>query len=585
MDKTRELICLRMCDSDERGYFFSLPGAELYNYLDENSQLDMIYEGCNPTITGSGMFFYSHLDGAVMQFWDENSYKQTLHLKAYTETDNGDKYVFVLNVKQNRLNSAIEFYDGFYDLDYSVEDYDLPSDMNFAPFAFKNIYGNVVEDSDIQIEADNVELIVDSFTMKIRGIVTKYDVMYDELHGILLENNPQNLSVLKKEEVRSLEELPFKSFYYDNVIYFETKETENQVSYNQCKKMISSIRQLESQITMDKINGYLYKHFCGFLQIQERVKNIQDSIDELRDSAQSLQDMITGYKDNQYKLLLEQNKPENYKYYASMCLLIKNENAYLEEWLDNYDSIGIDHFYIYDNGSAVSIRSTIDNIKNGYYRDRCTVIDFSGKYKHMQYECYNNCLKKFGADNYWIGFADTDEFIMLKAGMNIRKFLNMFENNACVWIPWKVYNSNGHINKPDGLMTENYTNEVINPSGLYGKVFVQPFRIQKMYVHLAYGRYSRLDMPVNQTGETHCNSFNKLAAAYLHRDQELYPYAWCSHYITRSFEEWCDKVKRGSSDPNFKRKFYEFFQYNPDMEWLKHDEYVKKILHSVQGYY
>ena len=35
MDKGREIICLRICDSDERGFFFSLPGAELYSFLDD----------------------------------------------------------------------------------------------------------------------------------------------------------------------------------------------------------------------------------------------------------------------------------------------------------------------------------------------------------------------------------------------------------------------------------------------------------------------------------------------------------------------------------------------------------------------
>lgn len=584
MDKNREIICLRMCDSDERGYFFSLPGAELYNYLDENKQLDMIYEGFNPTIVGSNVFFQSHLDGVVMQFLERNSYKQTLHLKAYAETDNGNKYVFVLNVKQNRLNSAIEFFDGFYDLDYSVDDYDLPSDMNFAPFAFKNIYGNVIEDFDKQIEADNVELLVDTFTEKIRGVVTKYDVMYNDLHGILLESNQHILSILEKENVKNFDELPFKSFYYNNGIYLETKETENQSYYNQCKKIITSIRQLESQVTVDMINNYLYKQFYGFLQVQEDVKNKRSYIDELRKNAQSIQDRITEYKDNQYKLLLKQNKPKNYKYYASMCLLIKNENSYLAEWLDNYNNIGIDHFYIYDNGSTISIQSTIDKIKGGYYKDKCTVIDFSGKYKHTQYECYNHCLKNFGKDNYWMGFVDTDEFVMLKDGMTIQEFLHMFEGNACVWIPWKVYNSNGHVNKPNGLMTENYTNEIINPTGLYGKVFVQPFRIQKMYVHLAYGRYSRLDMPVNQTGETHCNSFNKISTAYLRGDQDLYPYAWCSHYITRSFQEWLEKIKRGSCDPNFRRKFNLYFDYNPELSYLKNDPNVIKMLDMVQGY-
>ena len=58
----------------------------------------------------------------------------------------------------------------------------------------------------------------------------------------------------------------------------------------------------------------------------------------------------------------------------------------------------------------------------------------------------------------------------------------------------------------------------------------------------------------------------------------------CNHYVTRSFEEWKNKILRGSCDPNFRRKFITYFSYNPELEYLKEDPEIIKILNSVQPY-
>ena len=34
-----------------------------------------------------------------------------------------------------------------------------------------------------------------------------------------------------------------------------------------------------------------------------------------------------------------------------MCALFKNEGRYLREWLEYHRLVGVDYFYLYDNGS------------------------------------------------------------------------------------------------------------------------------------------------------------------------------------------------------------------------------------------
>lgn len=45
------------------------------------------------------------------------------------------------------------------------------------------------------------------------------------------------------------------------------------------------------------------------------------------------------------------------------------------------------------------------------------------------------------------------------------------------------------------------------------------------------------------------------------------------HYYTKSYEEWLNKIKRGSCDPYYSRKYDEFFEYNPEMEYCRENTY------------
>ena len=74
----------------------------------------------------------------------------------------------------------------------------------------------------------------------------------------------------------------------------------------------------------------------------------------------------------------------------SVCLLIRDENEYLEEWLNWHRNIGIEHFYIYDNMSRIPISETIQDCSD------VTIIRWDHSYTAMQIEVYTDCLYRFG---------------------------------------------------------------------------------------------------------------------------------------------------------------------------------------------
>ena len=217
----------------------------------------------------------------------------------------------------------------------------------------------------------------------------------------------------------------------------------------------------------------------------------------------------------------------------SICLLTKNENRYLKEWVQYHLSIGIDHFYIYDNNDDAFVA---DEILKYFDEKYFTFIPWLIYHKHMQVEAYNDCLQRFGTDNEWIVFIDTDEFINCK---NIHEAMGRYEQYDYVRIPWVMYNADGQLYYIDTPVRERFkrTVEVDLPADYY-KSIVQPSKVDSMVVHDAV------------------SSSNNYV---LVNDIKL------NHYYTRSLEEWIEKINRGSCSPFSQRRYDEFFLYNPDL--------------------
>ena len=138
-------------------------------------------------------------------------------------------------------------------------------------------------------------------------------------------------------------------------------------------------------------------------------------------------------------------------YYLSIACIAKNEDLYLEEWVNFHRAAGAEHFFIYDNGSTVPIKQLLSKYINANIVD---VIDFPGKI--MQMPAYSHCLKNYGHLSKWIAFVDCDEFIVPKSNDDIKEVLKDYENYGGLVVNWLFFGSGGHITRPDGLVTENF---------------------------------------------------------------------------------------------------------------------------------
>lgn len=130
---------------------------------------------------------------------------------------------------------------------------------------------------------------------------------------------------------------------------------------------------------------------------------------------------------------------------STICLLVKNENDYINEWLEWHLNLGFERIFIYENDSEIPIRKSI----NKEYKSYCEITNWNkGKYSgHMQIEAYTDCIKKHKYETKWMAFIDADEFIRPLNNENINDFLKDYENYMGIYIEWLVYNANGLIKK------------------------------------------------------------------------------------------------------------------------------------------
>jgi len=235
----------------------------------------------------------------------------------------------------------------------------------------------------------------------------------------------------------------------------------------------------------------------------------------------------------------------------AICCIVKDENAYLAEWVDYHLKIGVEHFYIYDNGSKFSIAETLNQLGA---TSISTVTRISGKAK--QVKAYGHCLKKWGKYSKWIAFIDTDEFIVPKSSQgDLPLFLSDYESFGGLGINWQVFGSNGHLKRTHESQLTSFTMRATE--GFHVNKHIKCI-VQPQYVRAVANSHSFLfkedKFCVNENFERLTGEFSEVSVKKIQ----------LNHYYCRSLEEYQDKIKRGLGDTGRKRSIDEFYQHDKE---------------------
>lgn len=175
----------------------------------------------------------------------------------------------------------------------------------------------------------------------------------------------------------------------------------------------------------------------------------------------------------------------------SVALCVRDENrwlpSYLEYWLE---VLGVDHAYVYDN--RTEDRQILASILDPYVeRGQVTRIDWPFWWRNLhdqkqigQPPQEGHTLARFGADR-WIGFFDTDEFLLPPAG-DLRAVLDEYDPGrigaVAFKIRWCMYKgAKEHDQIADPLSELVHGRD--DPVNEKWKLFVSPERVRFMRFH------------------------------------------------------------------------------------------------------
>jgi hypothetical protein len=219
-------------------------------------------------------------------------------------------------------------------------------------------------------------------------------------------------------------------------------------------------------------------------------------------------------------------------HYLSAVVRVKDEARFLPEWLAHHFNLGIEHFYVYDNGSCDGTREAISP-----FVERGTVTYVYWPMVPVTPSCYVDFFERFGPTSKWVAFFDADEFLFERAPGAALQVLRGSEGRPAVAINWRYFGSAGYEAVPTGLVTERFTRA--DASGdEHVKVIAQPSEVLRYRnAHNFYYRNGRL--AVTPGGQRVYGSFARASNA---------PLLVLHHYVYRSRQDYERKVQRGFAE-------------------------------------
>ena len=217
-----------------------------------------------------------------------------------------------------------------------------------------------------------------------------------------------------------------------------------------------------------------------------------------------------------------------------VVVIIRDEAPYLPEWLAYHHALGVQHFFIYDNGSTDELHAVIEPWVN---HGLVTLVHWP--LPGGQIDAYSHALRFYGPSLEWLAFFDVDEFVVPLVDDDIPSLLARFPDAADVRIPRVDFGFSGHREPPDQLTIEAYT-EVADVFGRDPskpprvKSVVRPRSISAVGIHTA----TLADDPRGPDGK---------AVPSRTVGKPCWEYVQLNHYYTRSFAEFEAKRFRGSA--------------------------------------
>jgi len=221
---------------------------------------------------------------------------------------------------------------------------------------------------------------------------------------------------------------------------------------------------------------------------------------------------------------------------VALVCIAKDEDDYIQEWIDYHFKLGVDDIFIYEN-----------DWRSGIWQERVHTIPFDGK--HRQVYAYNDFLFRRANDYKWAIFIDVDEFIVLKNHSYIQGFLraygNLPEGVDAIAVNWMMFGDNGAAS--EGSVVERFTRRGAIPERHIKSIVRLNGDRMMLTTHNTFGYWIDPNGNIG-AGQNNFDGSNDVIQI--------------NHYYTKTEKEFERKMNRGRADCGLRRTKDDFHQFN-----------------------
>ena len=235
-----------------------------------------------------------------------------------------------------------------------------------------------------------------------------------------------------------------------------------------------------------------------------------------------------------------------------ICTVAKQENKYIKEFISHYQKLNFKKIIIYDNNdiNGENFESILKNeINNNFIK----IINYRG-FKNPQIKALNDCYERMKYNFNWISFFDVDEFLYIRNYTNINNFLSLpiFQKCQSILINWKYFGDNDQLYyqpKPLNKRFNKPLNFTENKMLIKDKYFFSAAKsIVRGGLNIIWGL-----LPHFLNNTINCRPDGSILNNYFSPYQ--HQIAYLKHYITKSTEEFIERLKRGDVLLEVNRKY------------------------------
>jgi hypothetical protein len=148
----------------------------------------------------------------------------------------------------------------------------------------------------------------------------------------------------------------------------------------------------------------------------------------------------------------------NKQYFVSAFTRSYNEGPFLIEWIAHHILSGIEHFYIYDNGSTDDTAAILEPL---VHQGLVTYVYMPSK--PISPHAERHFLRNYAADTEWIAYFDLDEFLDVRGNRSLSEILSDTISPA-IAIHWRYFGSSWRTNLLQGSMLDDLTRSARHPN-------------------------------------------------------------------------------------------------------------------------